>query len=142
MNSTSLDQDKAIADDGAIAGGSGVSLASRIEAEIRAGRVELPVLPEAAARIREITARDGGAREIVAVIEREQSLAAAILRYANSVAYAGLREITDLQQAVTRLGLGTVEQTVLALSAKGAFAALDKALGDGGEAVLLGPDRR
>ncbi len=43
------------------------------------------------------------------------------------MAYAGLREITDLQQAVTRLGLGTVEQTVLALSAKGAFAALDKA---------------
>jgi len=128
MNPLSFGQVRTGADDGVgINAGAGMSLSSRIEAEIRAGRVELPVLPEAAARIRQITDNDGGAREIVAVIEREQSLAAAILRYANSVAYAGLREITDLQQAVTRLGLGTVEQTVLALSAKGAFAALDKA---------------
>lgn len=103
------------------------SLAAAIEAEIRRGDVELPVLPEAAARVREIVAREGGAREIVAVIEREPSLAAAILRYANSIAYAGLREITDLQQAVTRLGLGAVEQTVLALSARNAFAPADRA---------------
>jgi putative nucleotidyltransferase with HDIG domain len=127
MSALPIEQARAHGDDAiALAPGGGTSLASRIEAEIRAGRVELPVLPEAAARIREITARDGGAREIVTVIEREQSLAAAILRYANSVAYAGLREITDLQQAVTRLGLATVEQTVLALSAKGAFAAKDR----------------
>jgi putative nucleotidyltransferase with HDIG domain len=104
----------------------GASLASMIEAEILGGDIELPVLPEAAALVRGIIAREGGAREIVAVIEREPALAAAILRYANSIAYAGLREITDLQQAVTRLGLGAVEQTVLGLSARNAFTATDR----------------
>jgi putative nucleotidyltransferase with HDIG domain len=104
----------------------GESLAALVEAEIREGRVELPVLPEAAARVRAIIANDGGAPQIVAVIEREPALAAAVLRYANSVAYAGLREITNLQQAVMRLGFGAVERTVLALSAKNAFSATDK----------------
>lgn len=102
------------------------SLAARVEAEIREGKVELPVLPEAAARVRAIVASDGGAPQIVAVIEREPALAAAVLRYANSVAYAGLREITNLQQAVMRLGVGAVERTVLALSAKNAFSSGDR----------------
>lgn len=102
------------------------SLAAVVEAELRKGAVELPVLPEAAAQVRAIMAREGGAREIVGVIEREPALAAEILRYSNSVAYAGLREITDLQQAVMRLGLGAVEQTVLALSARNAFQATDR----------------
>ena len=102
------------------------SLAARVEAEIREGKVELPVLPEAAARVRAIVAADGGAPQIVAVIEREPALAAAVLRYANSVAYAGLREITNLQQAVMRLGFGAVERTVLALSAKNAFSSGDR----------------
>jgi putative nucleotidyltransferase with HDIG domain len=108
------------------AGAQGDSLAAVVEAELRKGTIELPVLPEAAAQVRAIMARDGGAREIVGVIEREPALAAEVLRYANSIAYAGLREITDLQQAVMRLGLGAVEQTVLALSARNAFQATDK----------------
>jgi HD-like signal output (HDOD) protein len=104
----------------------GDSLAAVVEAELRKGTIDLPVLPEAAAQVRAIMAREGGAREIVGVIEREPALAAEVLRYANSIAYAGLREITDLQQAVMRLGLGAVEQTVLALSARNAFHATDK----------------
>ena len=110
---------------GDVAGQAG-SLAAIVEAELRKGTIELPVLPEAAAQVRAIVAREGGAREIVGVIEREPALAAEILRYANSIAYAGLREITDLQQAVMRLGLGAVEQTVLALSARNAFQATDR----------------
>jgi putative nucleotidyltransferase with HDIG domain len=103
------------------------SLVRRIELEIQGGKIELPVLPEAAGQIRDVVARGGGARDIVAVIEREPTLAAAVLRYANSVAYAGLKEITDLQQAVTRLGFLAVEQTVLALSARNAFTGSDRA---------------
>lgn len=103
------------------------SIAQIVEAEIRAGRVELPVLPEIATRVQELAARDADAREIVTVIEQEPAFAAAVLRYANSVAYAGLREITDLQQAVTRLGLVAVEQTLLGLAAKNAFVGHDPA---------------
>jgi putative nucleotidyltransferase with HDIG domain len=102
-----------------------VSLVDVIEAEILAGNVELPVLPEVALRVREIVARDGALAEIAAVVEREPAYAAALLRYANSVAFAGLRPVADLRQAMTRLGLGAVEQTVLAISARAAFQSRD-----------------
>jgi putative nucleotidyltransferase with HDIG domain len=102
-----------------------LSLAKVIEAEIQAGRVELPVLPEAAMRVREILAQDGSVPEIVAVIEREPGFAAAVLRYANSVAFTGLRAVVDLQQAITRLGMATVEHSILSIAARNAFASSD-----------------
>lgn len=102
-------------------------LAQLIESEVRSGSVELPVLPEVAVKVQDIIAREGHTSEISAVIEREPAFAASVLRYANSVAFAGLKEITDLRQAVTRLGLNAVEQMILAISARGAFEGGEKA---------------
>ncbi len=98
-----------------------VSLGQLVEAEIQKGDIELPVLPEVAVRVRELVAHEGDIADIVTVIEQEPAFAAAVLRYANSVAYAGLREIVDLRQAVTRLGLQAVEQTILSIAARNAF---------------------
>jgi len=97
------------------------SLAKEVEAAIAGGTVELPVLPEIALGVRDVIAREGPLGEVVRVVEREPAFAAAVLRYANSVAFAGLRPVTDLKQAVSRLGMGAVEQTVLAVAARGAF---------------------
>ena len=96
-------------------------LARLIELEIREGTVDLPVLPEVAVRVQDIIARDGYISEISAVIEREPAFAASILRYANSVAFSGLKEITELRHAVSRLGINAVEQLILAISTRGAF---------------------
>jgi putative nucleotidyltransferase with HDIG domain len=98
-----------------------ITLLGVIEAEISAGNVDLPPLPEVALRVRELIAKDGDLAAIAQLIEREPAYAAAILRYANSVAFAGLKQIADLQQAMARLGLKAVEQTVLAISARSAF---------------------
>jgi len=97
------------------------SLAHEVETAIASGTVELPVLPEVALQVREVVARDGPLADVVAVVEREPAFAAAVLRYANSVAFAGLRPVTDLKQAISRLGMGAVEQTVLAVAARAAF---------------------
>ena len=56
--------------------------------------------------------------EIVSAIEKDPAIAAALVKYANSVVYAGLKDVTDLQQAVMRLGLVPVQQAVTALSAR------------------------
>lgn len=97
------------------------SLTQEAEAAIAAGTVELPVLPEVALQVREVVARDGPLGDVVAVVEREPAFAASVLRYANSVAFAGLRPVTDLKQAVSRLGMGAVEQTVLAVASRCVF---------------------
>lgn len=100
-----------------------ISLVQRVEEEITAGRVELPVMPETALKVRDIVQRDGPIGEISRVIESDPTLAAEIIRYSNSVAFSGLREVSDLSQAITRLGTVSVQQTVLALSLKHVFKA-------------------
>jgi len=100
-----------------------VSLAARLEREIREGRVELPVLPRAAVEVQELIARDADLSSIVRAIEHEPTVAAALVKYANAAVYAGLRDVTDLQQAVARLGLDQVRETVVSLSARAAFKA-------------------
>jgi HD-like signal output (HDOD) protein len=102
-----------------------VPLVERIEAEIRAGHVELPVLPEVAVRVREVIAADGPISAVADVVDREPAFAAALLRYANSVAFSGLRKIVDLRDAMTRLGMKAVGQIVLAIAAEQVFASPD-----------------
>lgn len=101
-------------------------LAVRIERDIREGRIALPVLPRIALHVQELIEQDAGTPVIVEAIEREPTIAAALVRYANSIAYAGLREVTDLHQAVLRLGHKPVQQTVLALAARTVFDTRDK----------------
>jgi putative nucleotidyltransferase with HDIG domain len=102
-----------------------VTLLGVIEAEIHAGNVDLPPLPEIALKVRELIEAESDIEEIAAAIGRDPAYAAAILRYANSVAFAGLKQVGDLPTAMQRLGLKAVEQTVLALSARAVFRADD-----------------
>lgn len=82
--------------------------------------MELPILPEASARIVALCGDDkADAKAIEAVLERDPSLAAHVLRIANSSAYAPKEPIVSLQQAVSRLGLGTIRNIVLAVSLQG-----------------------
>ena len=101
-------------------------LAVRIERDIREGRIALPVLPRIALHVQDLIEQEAPTQAIVQAIEREPTIAAAVVRYANSIAYAGLREVTDLHQAVLRLGHKPVQQTVLALAARTVFDTQDK----------------
>jgi putative nucleotidyltransferase with HDIG domain len=102
-------------------------LSVRVEREIKEGKLTLPVMPTVALEVRRLIENEAGIPAIVAAIERDPSIAAALVKYANSVVYAGLRDITDLQQAVMRLGLMPVQQAVTALSARSVFDHADKA---------------
>lgn len=106
-------------------GGPALSLVDMIDQEVRAGRIELPVLPETALKVRDLIEHDASLESLVDVIEREAALATALLRYANSVAFSGLDEITDLHHAVTRLGLNATEHAVLSVSMRNVFRSPD-----------------
>jgi putative nucleotidyltransferase with HDIG domain len=82
-----------------------------------AGELPLPLLPNTAARV--IAAcRDErtGMDDLADLIERDPSLAAHILRVANSAGFAPRVPILSLQQAIGRVGLGTVGDVVLAVA--------------------------
>jgi len=82
--------------------------------------VELPMLPEAAARIVALCADEkSDAHAIEGVLERDPALASHVLRIANSSAYAPKEPIVSLQQAVSRLGLATLRNITLGVSLQG-----------------------
>lgn len=76
--------------------------------------LELPMLPEAAARVIALCDdEDSDARALEAVLERDPSLTACVLKVANSALYASSEPIVSLQHAVSRLGMGTVRNLAL-----------------------------
>jgi putative nucleotidyltransferase with HDIG domain len=90
-------------------------LARHLEEEL-----ELPILPEASARIMALCEDENAdARAIEGVLERDPSLASHVLRVANSSAYAPKESIVSLQQAVSRLGLATLRNIVIGISLQG-----------------------
>lgn len=72
-----------------------------------------PTLPTVALDVMRISARDDAdVKEIVAVLERDQMLAATVLRLVSSPLYAARKPITSLDAAVMRLGVHAVRDAV------------------------------
>ncbi len=96
------------------------AIKSRLETRLFSGEIELPFLPATAAEVM-ATCRndDSDARKIADLMQRDQSLAAHVLRVSNSAAYAPKEPIVSLQQAVSRLGTSTVCEIAIAVSLKG-----------------------
>ncbi len=82
--------------------------------------LDLPVLPEAASRIIQLCEDpDSDPRDIQTALERDPSLAAQIMRIANSALFAPVEPISSLQNAVSRLGMTTIRNLSLAAALQG-----------------------
>jgi HD-like signal output (HDOD) protein len=78
----------------------------------------LPELPRVAMQLLPMLAQPGvGAKEIAAIIEKDQTTAARLLRWVNSSFYGLESKVESLHRAVTLLGMDTVRSAVL----QGAF---------------------
>jgi len=98
------------------------SLADRIARAVDADEVQIPPLPELAIRLGELLSRDDvDARQVADLVRSEPAVAASLLRIANSAVFGGLQKVTDLKQAIARLGLKQVNGIVTALLVKGNF---------------------
>lgn len=85
-----------------------------------AKELDLPMLPEAAARVIALCDdEDSDARALEAVLERDPSLTACVLKVANSSMYATKEPIVSLQHAASRLGMSTVRNLALTHSLRG-----------------------
>lgn len=101
------------------------SIPDQIRTLVLESDVQLPPLPELALKLQECLADEESADavRVAELIHADPAIAASILRVANSARYGGLRGITDLRQAVARLGLKLVGSMVTSLVVKGNFAA-------------------
>jgi HD-like signal output (HDOD) protein len=92
-------------------------LVEPLEKLIASGVIDVPMLPEVANKALMLAQNpDSDASEMAKLIEGDQSLAAHVMRIANSVAYTPLGNLVSLQQAIARLGMGIISEIALAAS--------------------------
>lgn len=97
-------------------------VAQKLNAQIEAGSIELPLLPKVVADVLAlVNDPESTAQQLSALIHRDQALAAHVLRVGNSAAYGGRGRITSLQQAVTRLGMRVLAEIAITLGVVGVF---------------------
>lgn len=83
---------------------------------------ELPPLPSVASQIiRLLSDPNSSPEELETLIGQDQALVAKLIKVSNSVLFAGYQKVASLQRALTRLGVRTVKNLVLAASAHNFF---------------------
>jgi len=90
------------------------SFVEELAGDLNKGELELPMFPGTAVRIQKaFQVEEVNIDEIVRLISSDPAIAARVLELANSAAIRGNRQITDLRQAVIRMGDKLVQSSVL-----------------------------
>ncbi len=104
------------------AGEEGHALMFEFEQELKAGRFELPSLPEVAFRIRDLLAnQDCNMSDVAKMVNTDPAIATKLVKVANSALYRGVNPCDDTLAAISRLGLITTKQLVTSFAVLSLF---------------------
>lgn len=93
------------------------SLKDVVQSRIKNGKIELPVLPEAAAQVVTLSYDENcDISQLSVVIKRDQALSGNVLRISNTPVYSSGVQIKSLDHAVSRLGMKKVREIALIIS--------------------------
>ncbi|MCZ8131791.1 MAG: HDOD domain-containing protein [Steroidobacteraceae bacterium] len=93
---------------------------SLLSAQVMRGELELPVLPEVAARVVSVSASaEADAPSLARIITGDQALAAHVMRVATSAAYQPRSPIESLQHAISWLGMAEVSDIAFTVAVQG-----------------------
>lgn len=91
-----------------------------LDAKLEGADFELPFLPTTSSEVLStVQEEDCDARSLTEIVQRDQTLAAHVLRISNSAAYAPQEPIVSLRQAISRLGLSVIAEIAIAVSLRG-----------------------
>jgi len=96
----------------------GFGFVEQLAKDLRDERLELPAFPEAVLRIqRALQSPDTSTDDIVKILSSEPTLAARLLRIANSAEFRRMdQDVTDLRKAVSRMGFNMVRSVSVAFA--------------------------
>ncbi len=104
-------------------------LLGHLKQAVETDKLMLPTLPDVALKIRDAVENENStAQNISDALAQDASLAARLIKVANSPLYRTRNPIEDLQMAVTRLGVRIVRDLVVGLAMKQIFQATSEAL--------------
>ena len=90
--------------------------------DVLAGRIQLPMVPRVVQRVLAVS-RDPEASfsEVTREIEQDPVLASRVLRLANSSFFGGRRSLSTIDDAVTTIGIASLQTLLIASGAMAAF---------------------
>lgn len=89
----------------------------QLDTILKAGKVEVPVLPETAHKVMMLTQdEDSDAAQFANIIQSDPTMGGHVMRIANSAAYTPNSNLVSIQQAVARLGLLEISNIALSTS--------------------------
>ncbi|MFK8067465.1 MAG: HDOD domain-containing protein [Gammaproteobacteria bacterium] len=95
---------------------------TQLISDLNSGKLSLPTLPEVAIKVRDIVNDpNASAADMADIIVTDASLAAKLIKVANSPLFRGQREIDSVQMAVARLGVSLIRNLVTSLMMKQLF---------------------
>ena len=121
-------------------------LGEAVEKKLMNGDYKLPILPTIATKlIGRLSDYGESLDNITALVERDQSLAGHVLRFSNSVMFAGCESVNSLQEAIMRVGYKVIGEfaTILTFGdsifkAKGLEPLMDSVLSHAVRSAYLG----
>jgi putative nucleotidyltransferase with HDIG domain len=84
-------------------------------------RLIIPTLPQVAIKIREVMNDDADIRKVEAVIRTDPSIAAAVMKVANSALYRTSQPVKTIEKAIIKIGLKMVKNLVFTYALKDMF---------------------
>ncbi len=90
--------------------------------DMRSQRLRLPTLPDSSVQaLFTVNCEDTTIDDVAALVMRDASMAARVVRYANSPMFRGVSPCSTIKSAITRLGLDKTKHLLLALAMKEVF---------------------
>lgn len=105
------------------------AFANTLVADIESNRIRLPTLPAISLEAL-LVVNDAGSSmaDVARIISKDTSMAARLVRYANSPLYRGVNTVTSVKMAITRIGFDAVKNAILSLAMRDVFTTAFKPL--------------
>ncbi|MCW8906972.1 MAG: HDOD domain-containing protein [Sedimenticola sp.] len=98
------------------------AFANDLVEDIEKNRIRLPTLPAISLEAL-LVVNDAGSSmaDVARIIAKDTSMAARLVRYANSPLYRGVNTVSSVKAAITRIGFDAVKNAILSLAMKDVF---------------------
>ncbi|WP_275097069.1 HDOD domain-containing protein [Sedimenticola hydrogenitrophicus] len=98
------------------------AFANTLVGDIESNRIRLPTLPAISLEAL-LVVNDAGSSmaDVARIIGKDTSMAARLVRYANSPLYRGVNSVSSVKAAITRIGFDAVKNAILSLAMRDVF---------------------
>jgi len=98
------------------------SFARTLQGDIEKNRIRLPTLPTISLEaLVVVNDADSSMADVARIVSKDTSMAARLVRYANSPLYRGVTQVSSVKAAVTRIGFDAVKNAILSLAMRDVF---------------------